>query len=44
MYRGKINIQWVRAHTGNDDAHSRNNNVADRLANKGADIYAEKYL
>jgi ribonuclease HI len=43
-YQGKINIQWVRAHTGNNDTHSINNNVADRLANRGAELYAEQYL
>jgi ribonuclease HI len=44
IYQGKINIQWVRAHTGNQDVHSINNNKADELANKGANIYAEQYL
>jgi ribonuclease HI len=39
IYKGKINIQWVRAHTGNQDAHSRYNAMADILANKGADLY-----
>ncbi len=39
-FRGKINIQWVRAHTGNNDYHSKYNAFADNLANHGA----EKYL
>lgn len=43
-YRGKINIQWVRAHTGNVDIHSINNSEADRLANKGSDKYKQKYI
>jgi ribonuclease HI len=43
-YHGKINIQWVRAHTGKQDIHSINNNKADELANKGADLYAALYL
>ena len=43
-YRGKINIQWVRAHTRKDDTHSINNAKAAKLANRGADIYGEKYL
>ena len=43
-YKGKINIQWVRAHTGRNDIHSINNSEADRLANKGADKYREKYM
>jgi len=56
-YSGKINIQWVRAHTlpkgsdsrrykttGKDDEHSINNHEADRLANRGADLYGELYL
>jgi len=43
-YQGKINIQWVRAHSGNEDAHSQNNSMADKLANKGADIYGKKFL
>ena len=44
IYKGKINIQWVRAHTGRNDIHSINNSEADRLANKGADKYREKYM
>jgi ribonuclease HI len=43
-YQGKINIQWVRAHTGNQDTHSINNARADDLANRGADIYGQRYL
>lgn len=43
-YKGKINIQWVRAHTGNSDDHSVNNAEADRLANKGADRYRDRFL
>ncbi len=35
-YKGKISIQWVRAHTNNNDVHSRNNKAADELANEGA--------
>ena len=38
-YSGKINIQWVRAHTGNQDIHSKNNQKADELANEGAESY-----
>jgi len=38
-FHGKINIQWVRAHTGNQDYHSINNAKADVLANKGAELY-----
>ena len=34
-YDGKINIEWVRAHTGNSDKHSIGNAEADRLANMG---------
>lgn len=44
LYRGKINIKWVRSHTGNQDLHSANNNIADILANKGAEKYFELYL
>ena len=44
IYKGKINIQWVRAHTGGNDTHSINNSKADRLANKGSDKYREKYM
>ncbi|VBB17788.1 ribonuclease H [Yasminevirus sp. GU-2018] len=43
-YQGKINIQWVRAHTGGKDIHSVNNAKADRLANMGADKYGELIL
>jgi ribonuclease HI len=43
-YKGKINIQWVRAHTGKYDTHSINNSEADRLANEGAERYKEKYI
>jgi ribonuclease HI len=43
-YQGKINIQWVRAHSGDNNIHSKNNAKADKLANKGADIYYKKYL
>ena len=39
-FKGKIIIQWVRAHTGNNDYHSKYNAFADNLANHGA----EKYL
>ena len=42
-YKGKINIQWVRAHTGNQDAHSKNNKMADELANEGADKSMQQY-
>lgn len=38
-YKGKINIQWVKAHTGNSDVHSVNNAKADLLANKGASLF-----
>lgn len=41
-YMGKINIQWVRAHTGNKDTHSKNNQKADELANQGAELYNVK--
>ena len=44
LYPKKIHIQWVRAHTGNQDIHSLNNNKADNLANKGAALYTELYL
>ena len=44
IYQGKINIQWVRAHTGNRDTHSISNKRADDLANRGADIYGQRYL
>jgi ribonuclease HI len=43
-YSGKINIQWVRAHTGKNDEHSANNHEADRLANRGAELYGKLYL
>lgn len=43
-YHGKINIQWVRAHTGNNDIQSINNDVADQLANKGANLYLDRIL
>lgn len=43
-YSGKINIQWVRAHTGQTDIHSVNNAKADLLANKGSERYRELYL
>jgi len=43
-YSGKINIQWVRAHTGLKDVHSVNNAKADLLANKGAERYRMLYL
>lgn len=36
-YKGKINIQWIRAHTNNNNYHSINNAKADELANKGAE-------
>lgn len=35
--KGKINIQWVRAHTKGGDIYSINNAKADILANKGAE-------
>jgi len=44
LYEGKINIQWVRAHTGENDIHSVNNAKADALANRGATRYIELYL
>jgi ribonuclease HI len=44
LYEGKINIQWVRAHTGDDDIHSINNAEADKLANRGADRYYKRFL
>ena len=44
LYQGKINIQWVRAHSGNNDVYSVNNDMADRLANKGAKRYGERFL
>jgi len=43
-YSGKINIQWVKAHTGNKDVHSINNERADILANKGAELYKKMHL
>lgn len=43
-YKGKINIQWVRAHTGGNDIHSINNDKADELANRGADTYRKRHL
>jgi len=44
LYHGKVNIQWVRAHTKNQDTYSANNHMADKLANKGSDIYFNLYL
>jgi len=38
-YSGKINIQWVRSHTGAKDRDSLGNAQADMLANEGADMY-----
>lgn len=38
-YKGKINIQWVRAHTANQDIYSKYNRKADELANLGAELY-----
>ena len=38
-YPNKIIVQWVRAHAG-----TKGNEEADRLANKGSDIYKKKYL
>lgn len=35
----KIEIKWVRAHVG-----VKGNEEADRLANKGSDIFRERYL
>lgn len=43
-YPDKINIYWVRSHSGSKDILSINNDKADILANKGADKYREKYL
>ena len=43
-YKNKINIYWIKAHTNNTDEHSRNNRIVDELANKGADIYYNKFL
>ncbi len=40
----KINIIWIRSHTHNNDQHSIGNAIADALANKGADVFAERYL
>lgn len=37
LYKGKINILWIRAHTNSNDYHSINNARADDLANKGAE-------
>lgn len=39
-YSGKINIQWVKAHTGQQD----NNSKADKLANKGSELYKKLYF
>ena len=36
-YNNKININWVRAHTGKQDIASRCNAFADKLASDGAD-------
>ena len=44
FYKGKINIQWVRAHTGKSDMHSVNNAEADNLANEGAKKYERMYI
>ncbi len=38
-YPNQIDIVWVRAHVG-----THGNEEADRLANKGADIYRDRYL
>lgn len=38
-HNGKIEIKWTRAHVG-----TKGNEEADRLANKGADIYRDQYL
>jgi len=38
-YKGKINVQWVKAHTGSQDYHSKSNQRADELANEGAEKY-----
>jgi ribonuclease HI len=32
----KIHIEHIRAHTGKNDVHSKNNDIADMLAKKGA--------
>lgn len=42
-YKGKINIQWVRAHTKKQDMYSIHNAMADKLAAKGANIYDIKF-
>jgi ribonuclease HI len=39
LYPNKIEIRWTRAHVG-----TKGNEEADRLANRGADIYREKVL
>ena len=36
-FQNKIFINWIPAHTGNKDEHSINNDMADKLANKGAE-------
>lgn len=38
-HNGKIEIKWTRAHVG-----TKGNEEADRLANKGADIYRDYYF
>ena len=37
-YKNKIKIQWVKAHAG-----LKGNEEADRLANKGADLYRDMF-
>ena len=39
MFQGKIFIRWIPAHTGKTDPHSICNNIADMLANRGAEKY-----
>ena len=43
-YPNKINIIWIPAHTKKNECHSINNDMADKLANNGADMYKNKYI